>query len=268
MSQYSLEQKRESLARAYAILAETAPAGQRKPAPTHTSQPGIIYKTRVRDDDDGPGPRIVHSTPRTRAVAAKSAPSEMVWWRWVDARIEDGLSAYSKDVGRAIGTKTRETREPLEEENRVLKRELELLRRELDVLRMEVNVKALQEEVRTARAEIPNLAAVEARFDVRQADVEGKQASLERELKITKDKLGRLHVDQSVTDYTLREIERKQRTAPAVELKFQTSSSSFTMKDIHPDALAAWRRFVAQVIADARDDGATSMLISDVVGTA
>jgi len=113
-----------------------------------------------------------------------------------------------------IGTKVRETREPLE-------REIQFLRRELDVVRMEVNVKAL-EEVRTARAEIPSLVAVEAQFDARQADLEGKQARLERELATTKDRLGKLRVDQSITDYDLRELRKqaKASAAASIEMRF------------------------------------------------
>jgi hypothetical protein len=53
-------------------------------------------------------------------------------------------------------------------------------------------------------------------------------------------------VDQSIADHTLAELQRAQQ--PVVELKFESADSQFTMRDIHPDATAAWRRFVRELV--------------------
>jgi hypothetical protein len=35
---------------------------------------------------------------------------------------------------------------------------------------------------------------------------------------------------------------------PAFELKFESVNSQFTMRDMHPDAAAAWRRFAREMV--------------------
>ena len=49
-----------------------------------------------------------------------------------------------------------------------------------------------------------------------------------------------------VLPYRLTEHIRAQQ--PVVELKFECAASRFTMKGLHPDAAAAWRRFVAEMV--------------------
>jgi hypothetical protein len=71
------------------------PAAQRKAAVSHRSGSGLVYKTRVADDDDGSpaGPAL----PARRASA--QSESEMTWWDWVDARIDHQLEAMTEAVG-------------------------------------------------------------------------------------------------------------------------------------------------------------------------
>jgi chromosome segregation ATPase len=168
--------------------------------------------------------------------------------------MEHRLDEYSKAVGQVIGTKTREKREPLEQENRVLKRELELLRREFTVLCEEValerELKNLRSEVAKACKQVTRLLAIESRFDARQADLEGKQARLERELAKTKDRLGKMRVDRSIAAYNLAELRKQAQTSAgaSVELEFESRSSHFQMKATHPDAARALKDFAIGII--------------------
>jgi hypothetical protein len=247
MSMYSPEQRAEIMENARRDLAGHVPRAQREAAASRMSGSGLIHKTRDNariDADDGAS--VERALPARRAAAKPG--SEKAWWQWVDDRLDDRFAEYSEHLVKVLGEVVAKTREPLQ-------REIQLLRRELDVVRMELNVKALQEEVRTARAEIPKLRAIEAQFDARTADVEGKQASLERELAKTKDRLGKLRVDQSIMDYNLREMRKQAEAAPKTEVEFETSTSRFVMRNIHPEAARTLKEFASQVI-DARDKGA------------
>jgi predicted nucleic acid-binding Zn-ribbon protein len=146
-----------------------------------------------------------------------------------------------------------------------------LLRRELTVLRQEVGVerglKDLRREVAKAQRQIPELPAIAAQFDAEQKHLKAKQALLEHELAMTKDKLGKLRVDQSITDYNLREM-RKQVDASAgasVELEFENRSSHFQMKATHPDAARALKEFAMGII-NGQADG--TIWLPGSVGTA
>jgi hypothetical protein len=258
MSQFTPEQRQAILAEACANLAGHVPAAQcREKTAARMSGSAIVYKTRVAKDDDGPGSRTAHEvranddsasverTPCSRNVTAKDA-SKMPWTDWVDAYVEDRLDAYSRDVGQVIGTKARETREPLEEENRVLKREFELLRREFTILKHEVGLerglRELRDEVAEARKQVPKFPAIASRL-------EAEQVRLQHELDATKKKLSNLRVDQSITNYNFGEM-RKQMDASAgasVELEFESRSSHFQMKANHPDAARALK-FAARII--------------------
>ena len=83
--------------------------------------------------------------------------------------------------------------------------------------------------------------AIEARHNGEQAELKRELDRQARELAKQKDRLGKLRVDQSMTDFSLKKLERAQQ--PVVELKFVTEDGQFTMRDMHPDAAAAWRRF-------------------------
>jgi hypothetical protein len=73
-------------------------------------------------------------------------------------------------------------------------------------------------------------------------------------LDATKDKLGNLRVDQSIADFRLSKFMREQ-PASTVTMEFETSSSRFTLRGIHPAAAQALREFASEVI-DAQDGGA------------
>jgi septal ring factor EnvC (AmiA/AmiB activator) len=76
-----------------------------------------------------------------------------------------------------------------------------------------------------------------------------KIAAQQRELTKTKERLARARADQSLTNHKLTKLQQQ----PAVELKFESTDGSFSIKDMHPDAAAAWRRFAHEIIA--QNDG-------------
>jgi hypothetical protein len=80
-----------------------------------------------------------------------------------------------------------------------------------------------------------------------------------RELKTTRDKLATLRAQHSETQYKLTQLEGEQQK-PGIELKFETQQSSFTLRDMHPDAAAAWKRFVDGVLEAPQDETATMLL--------
>jgi hypothetical protein len=89
-----------------------------------------------------------------------------------------------------------------------------------------------------------------AQFDAEQKQLKAKQARLERELDATKDKLGKVRVTQSITDYNLREM-CKQVDASAgasIEMEFESRSAHFQMKATHPDAAKALKEFATGII--------------------
>jgi hypothetical protein len=199
---------------------------------------GLVYKThddaRVADDDSS-----------SRRAAAKS---ELTWWEWTDQRINSHLKAFAEEAAEGMAEFIGRKLDPIKRELR----ELELLRREFTILQHEVGVERglrdLCAEVAEARKQIPQ-------YDAEQKQLKAKQARLEHELAMTKDKLGKLRVDQSLTDYHLREM-RKQVDASAgasVELEFEGRSAHFQMKATHPDAAKALKEFAGQIIDGQRD---------------
>jgi hypothetical protein len=71
-------------------------------------------------------------------------------------------------------------------------------------------------------------------------------------------------VDQSVTDYDLRELRKETAAAKAavkaagsIKLELETSTSHFVVRNIHPNAAEALREFASQVIA--RSGGAVRL---------
>jgi hypothetical protein len=209
-------------------------------------------------------------------------------------------------IGTVIGMKCREVREDLEREINFLKRELEQtqskidvqaelererealrakaaevdraelesLRREITLLRKELGVDRslhdLRSEVVEAQKQIPKLPAVVSQLRtetaIARSNADNKIAALERELTATKERLSKARVEQSITSYSLAKLERA-RAKPGIELKFETQKSSFSIRDMHPDAAAAWKRFVAGVLESPQDETATMLLI-DPAGTA
>ena len=202
-----------------------------------SQQLGIIHKTRdnarIVDGDSSPA----------------RANAEQAWWEWVTEHVGHRLRAYSEGLSEEIGEAMAEY---VGQRVGPLERELELLRREFTVLRQEVGVERglrdLRAEVAAARKEVPKLPAIASRL-------EAEQARLQRELDATKDKLGKLRVDQSITDYNLREM-RKQAQASAgasIEMEFEGTSSHFQIKAAHPDAAKTLREFAAGIISGQAD---------------
>jgi hypothetical protein len=156
------------------------------------------------------------------------------------------------ECGRALREDARAAREQQEQQDAVTRYELGVVRRELATLREEVALErgfqALKAEIAVAKAEIPKVPAIEARIDAELATHKAEQKRLERELAKTKDRVGKLRVDQSVTDFSLKKLEEAQQ--PVVELKFVTEDGRcFSLKDAHPDAIETWRKFAHELVA-------------------
>ena len=128
--------------------------------------------------------------------------------------------------------------------------ERESLHRTIGALREELALErgfaALQADIAVAKADIPRLPDIEAQVNAKQATYKREQDRFARELKTTKDRIGKLMVDQSQTAHAVKELETKQQ--PAVELRFESTDGNFTMRDLHPDAATAWRRFVREMV--------------------
>jgi hypothetical protein len=119
---------------------------------------------------------------------------------------------------------------------------------------VERGLRDLRRQVAQAQRHVPDVPAIEARLDEEHKHLKAKQARLEHELALVKDKFGKLRVNQSITDYNLAQL-RKQEAAPKTEVEFETSTSRFVMRNVHPEAAQALREFASQVI-DAKDGGA------------
>jgi hypothetical protein len=164
------------------------------------------------------------------------------------------------ECGRAL----REEREQLDVATR---RELELSKRELALLQKEIGLerglRALHEEVATARADIPRLPDIEARVDAKQTSLEAEVTRLRSELATTKDKLATLRAQHSQTQYGLDQLEREQskKVAPEIEIRLETANTHFVMRDIDPNAMEAWRQFVAGML-EAQQDVETTLSVA------
>jgi hypothetical protein len=151
---------------------------------------------------------------------------------------------------RALREEVRVAREQQEEKDALARYEIGVVRRELATLREEVALErgfqALKAEIAVAKSEIPRLPEIEARVDAKLSQMAVEQSRLHTKLEKTRDRISRMRVDQSVTDYSVKKLEEAQR--PVVELKFESVDGQFTMRDMHPDAAAAWRRFVREMV--------------------
>lgn len=126
------------------------------------------------------------------------------------------------------------------------------MRREVAALREQIGLQreleSLRAQVAVAKAEIPQVPAIEARLNGEQAELKRELDRQARELAKQKDRLGKLRVDQSMTDFSLKKLERAQQ--PVIELKFVTEDGCcFSLKDANPGAVETWRRFAADLVA-------------------
>jgi hypothetical protein len=270
MSQFTPEQRREIMARARETLAEAAPAAQREAIASRRSEPELVYKTRVTNDDERPRPRPAHEAranddsssveraPCSRNVTAKDA-SKMPWTDWVDARLDYERSVMTDALGEVLGEFRAQAREHCEREVGIVARELDLTRREFAVLQKEVGVerglRQLQDDVAEAQKQVPKVPAIAARLDAEQSSLKAEQARLQRELEATTKNVSRLRVDQSIADYSISELRKEAEAAKAASIELETSTSRFVMQNIDPVTARTLRDFAAQVI-DAQDGGA------------
>jgi chromosome segregation ATPase len=208
MARFTTAQREEILAEARANL-------KRAPDVQTRASPDIVYKTHVNDADE-----------RTTAQP---------WCEWID----DRLAATVEGIGQAVG----EMHDLALRQIATLKRELDQTRQELTVLRdqvgLERGLRDLREQVDQARAEVPKVPAIAARL-------EAQNARLRREVATTKNKVSRLRADQSIADYRLAELSKATAARAAVlETKIETS---FTMREVHPEARTALRDFATEVL--------------------
>jgi hypothetical protein len=245
------------------ILAE-ARANIAKHDRTSSSRFDLVYKTK----DDARAPAGDDGRASSERSAAVASGSELPWWEWVDRRIEACLEAHDESVGTQVG-------DFCGPQFMAMKRELELLRREVTQLREQVGLERglrdLRSEVEDARAQVPKLPAIVEGF-------ERRQERLQREVETTKNKLSRVRVNQSMTDYRLSQLsEATAARSTAIETKIETTVSSFQMREVHPDARAALRDFAAETLKGNRgetiwhfDPGPTQVPLTGVpaLGTA
>jgi hypothetical protein len=179
-------------------------------------------------------------------------------WVWSSANLElqrrelGGIREAASQERDACRNAVEQAHRVLESEGSALRREAELLRREFSILREEValqrGLRDLRDEVEEACEQVPKIPAIADRLTAEQKHLEAEQARLERELAKTKDRVGKLRVDQSVTDFSLKKLEEAQQ--PVVELKFVTEDGCcFSLKDAHPDAIETWRKFAHELVA-------------------
>jgi hypothetical protein len=113
---------------------------------------------------------------------------------------------------------------------------------------LERGLKSLRNDIEAAKSEVPkSLPAIAA--------LEAGQARLKRELEAAKKKITATRVNQTVTDFKLGELRKAQEAqAAGLELKIETSVSTFAMREIHPDAGRALRHFADDVLKDHRGE--------------
>jgi hypothetical protein len=227
MSKFSPEQRRK-------IICEARANARRRDdvAATRAGAPSLVYKRR----DNA---RVADAAPVAAAVAVQHDTS--TWAGWVEQRLEERAAITNDAVGEVIGTVAAE-----------LRAEVKALRRELKVLRREVGV---ERSLRDARSDLARLhRAIPQQLPVIEARLAAEQVSLRHELDATKERLSKVRTNQSTMDFKLSKLAREQAAAPKVELEFETSTSRFSMKNMHPEAAQTLRRFASEVI-DAKDGG-------------
>jgi hypothetical protein len=239
MSKFSIEQRCEIIRKSRELVRERDDV-----AANRAGAPNMVYKTR----DDA----LVADEAPVATDAVSVQPDASTWSGWVEQLLEERFAVENDVVGTVIGEQVADLRAHFSQEIKTLKRGVRLLRRELGTLRDEVGIERGLRDVRSdlmrLHKGIPKLPEIEARL-------EAEQARLRRELDATKDRLGKVRVDQSIADFKLSKLVREQAAAPKTEVEFETSTSRFVMRNFHPEAAQTLRQFASEVI-DARDGGA------------
>jgi hypothetical protein len=195
---------------------------------TRNATPEIVYKTHL---NAAPDKRV--------APDERAASGELPWWEWVERCVDARLTAAAEGMGQVLG----EFHDEALREIAALKRELATLRDEVAVER---GLRALRDEVKEARAQVPKVPAIAAKL-------EAENARLRRDIEKANGKLSRLRVDQSLADHRLAKLSKETADrATVLETKIETSISSFTMREVHPDARAALRNFATDALKDSR----------------
>jgi chromosome segregation ATPase len=146
-------------------------------------------------------------------------------------------------VGEVLGTLRADARDEVD----VVKRDLEIMRREFAALREEVklerSLRDLRAEVEEAQQQLPKFPAIASRL-------EAEQSRLREELDATRT---RMRANQSIAEYGIsklrNETAKATRAAASVEMKLESKSSRFMMRDIDPAAAEALREFATQIVS-------------------
>jgi chromosome segregation ATPase len=216
----SLSMRREEiLHQAHANL-----AGKHERPSSSTREFELIHKTR----DDA----LIE-----RSATATSA-SEQPWQEWVSDFVYVVLAEFAEDASKWL--------EEVRREQELLRREIAQVREQLDGER---GLRDLRTEIEQARSEVPKLPTVVQRL-------EESQARLLGEVERTNKKLGKVRVNQSMTDYRLAELSKTAKAhAASLEMKIEKTSASFQMNAMHPDAAATLKSFATEALKGTRDDG-------------
>jgi hypothetical protein len=218
---------------------------------TTAAPAGIIHKTKDNARVVPERPALKHSEPvrsaptSTSTVANPDAIAEI--WDWLREHTDGHKELVEQIAEGVVGL--------ISERTNPLKREQALLRRELEILRTEVNIRGLQKEVAAAREQVPAFPAIEARLDAENRSLKAKLAGMERELEKTKDRLGKVRVNQSVTEYSLKKLEKQVEAngAASIEMEYESRHEYFQMRASHPDAARALKDFANGIIKSGKN---------------
>jgi septation ring formation regulator EzrA len=271
-SRYLPEEKAAILARARSVLA--GEVLRQQPNVQRRQEPDLIYKTQDDARDDAARDMTATETFDWQWVTRHCDYRERIMQDVMGEVLAQFKHEALEHCNREVGVANREIaslREQLVREREfcqaaverigeeaksevaLLRNELGLARRELDTLRAEVGLerglRALQSDVEQARSEIPKVPAIVSHLEAGVSQLEAGQERLQREMKTSKDKLTRVRTNQCIADYRLSELRKAtEARAREIQMKFETTVSSFTMREIHPDAGAVLRDFAAEAL--------------------
>jgi chromosome segregation ATPase len=190
---------------------------------------------------------------RTQQVA----PASDDYWAEVDRRIAAKFDLVIEAVGQALG-------DLLDKQHESIQAALDKRDAKIQELRDEVEIKiGLGRKLARLKAEV-----AEARQQA--PDFKSELHDLRETVTKQQKTIVRLRGEQSSLAYEQRQLDmqlskmKRESASPAAVVQFETSSSRFTVGNLHPDAANALREFASQVV-DAWDGDA--ILFSDA-GTA
>jgi len=231
-----------SAARQEGILAEAAANLRRR------DQSSLDLVVKTRDDARVPPGDADDGAVRARSersVSVASGSSELSWWEWTERFVDARLEAHGESIGTVIGEFCGQQIAPL-------KREIELLRREVIQLREQVGLerelKELRGQIETAKNQVPKVPELVS-------GLKQDQTRLQREVARTKEKVSKLRTNQSISDYRLAELSKTAKArAASLEMKIETTVSSFKMREIDPSAARALRAFASESLKNTQHE--------------